>query len=242
MAEESTFLQRTTEVWHGNIQLEQPATLQLHLDKLSLYEGSVRGIAFLRDQAQITTWQATGKLEGDQISISLRNLRTDPAEEFDITGQRRDEAIVGVLRSSGDNTEQPVHLSPLSWTDAPPPPPTNPSPEDLPVNVYYTVSTNLGEFNLGNWSFPIIPIPTGTWSGPRLWGSTDGIVTVVLDLTSWHLNFYLTTWTLAAVGHFYVSRSEVEYEKPIKLLPGSEVYPSDRWEAVTGTLTMSRSR
>src|SRR3954467_11473650 len=64
MTENITPAQQAMEAWHGKVKLDRAVMLELYLDKLTLAEGSVRGVAFLRDAEQLTPLAVNGKLRG----------------------------------------------------------------------------------------------------------------------------------------------------------------------------------
>jgi hypothetical protein len=245
MTENITPAQQAMEAWHGKVKLDRAVMLELYLDKLTLAEGSVRGVAFLRDAEQLTPLAVNGKLRGEQIAFALSGIGGDEEAIFSFKGERTKSSLIGELSAARGKSKHPLRLAKYRpEKTAPPPVPSNSLPEpDIPIiNIYYTVTTNLGDFNLGDWSIPLLLVPTGSWRGPGLWGTNTGLATVVLDPFAWHLNFTLTTWNpLSVVAHFYIDRSGLDFDKPMDLLAGSDAYPTDHWVPVTGKLTMRRS-
>lgn len=238
------FLTHVFEFWGGTFDAGA-GHLELQLEAAAAAGGRARGVARLVDTHGITSFDVAGERSHD----AFRLRSSGHGASYELDAQREGDTFVGALRGHGAPARHVTLHRRLPGAAAPPEPPLLDAggPEDLPVNVSYDVTADGRSLHFGDWSFPIVPIPTGTWSGATIWGEGSGLVSAVWlpkgPNISGQIKFTLTTWRLSHVGSLYINRWDVEDDKPVKIEPDSSVYWNDRWENVnSGTVTMHRNR
>jgi len=226
--------------WGGELGDDSRLELQLTTGR-----GGVRGTAHLVRGGNVTTFVAHGDMSRHSVSVELRPVRGGDSHQF--KARREGETLAGTL-SDGRASNRVVLRRHTQEQAAPPPPPVNAAPEDLPVKVTYEATVDGKSFHFGDFSLPITLIPTGSWSGPSVWGTNSGLVTVTwLPLkggnVSGQLLFTLSTWNpFSPVGYLYINRWDVDDKVAVKIEPGSSMYWSDRWVNVSsGSITMYRN-
>ncbi len=238
---------RAFEFWGGALGTEHGERLELQLDAAALAAGRARGVARLVGSHGCTLLETEGERSDGVLRLRLNGPGNGAA--YALEARREGDAYAGVLRRDGAAAHDITLHRHTPGASAPPPPAAfGAAPEDLPVNVTYDAVVDGTHLHFGDWSFPVIPVPTGSWSGAPIWGTNSGLVTATwLPLrgpnVSGQILFTMSTWNpFSHVGYLYVNRWDVEDEKPVKIEPDSSVYWSDRWVYVTsGTVTMHRN-
>lgn len=212
--------------------------LDLCLDKAGLHDGIARGFAALSTHDAPLAFSVDGRAEGGTIDVAL--VGRGHAHAFHFAGVRRDSGMEGELREPATGAVHAITFAraPMNAKAAMP---LKDSPDPVPVNVTYDVSTSGGDFHFAN--FTVIPWPIGTWRGSNLWGHTDGFVCFSFSFID--LFEDVLVWSmlvgLSPVGTLYCRRSQMGPDKTADLVDGTVLWLDDRWTKVTGQITQNRN-
>jgi hypothetical protein len=220
--------------WQGKL---GGAQAQMYLDRLALLEGRAQGLAYLRAGAAPPRALAVdGKVGREDFDLRLRAPGVDGnVDIYALSGKRAGEAFRGTWTHAGNSV--PVDLAPVAdgqdaasprWTDA------------LPFDgVSCAMHTNLGDIVLDGWSTTPQLVPMGTWRGPLLGGTQDGLVALQHDPFTGVLCFVLTTWNPSVqVARAHVKRDRMGAGGMAPLEDGSQARSAERWVALTGTFSL----